>query len=211
MIAIDETFKKSIGNRLKELRKQKAYTVDTLVGKCNKLYIDIDEKTIRRYEKGEFIPKIDNLIAFSEIYGVSLDYLIFGNETSDDNSYSWKDNLKRLNRLIFSCVLFPYKETDITSPYYDRYYFTSFDDEIKIYIEKLTSFLNQKNHEFEVYGKHLEFDIHDLDSQIDGFEHNNEQLCPTADRLNYLIKQMGHDPQEYLSNEIKEIQRKRKI
>ena len=104
MITIDETFKKSIGNRLKELRKQKAYTVDTLVGKCNKLYIDIDEKTIRRYEKGEFIPKIDNLIAFSEIYGVSLDYLIFGNETSDDNSYRWKDNLKRLNRLIFSAA-----------------------------------------------------------------------------------------------------------
>ena len=62
-MVINEDFKKSVGARLKELRNKNNLTISVLLEKLqNEYYIDIDEKSIRRYEKGEFLPKIDNLI-----------------------------------------------------------------------------------------------------------------------------------------------------
>ena len=103
MITINEEFKSNVGERLKQLRKNNNYTIYQLLEKLqNEYFIDIDEKSIRRYEKGEFLPKIDNLICLAEIFNTTLDYIIYGKETSDDNSFTYYDNFKRLNRLIYS-------------------------------------------------------------------------------------------------------------
>ena len=68
MVSIDENFKKAVGERLRSLRLKNKYTIENLITKLqNDYFICIDEKSIRRYEKGEFLPKIDNLICLVEI------------------------------------------------------------------------------------------------------------------------------------------------
>lgn len=67
MLTIDENFKINVGVRLKQLRENKHYTINKLLEIMqNDYYVEIDEKSIRRYEKGEFLPKIDNLICLAE-------------------------------------------------------------------------------------------------------------------------------------------------
>lgn len=67
MLTIDENFKINVGVRFKQLRENKHYTINKLLEIMqNDYYVEIDEKSIRRYEKGEFLPKIDNLICLAE-------------------------------------------------------------------------------------------------------------------------------------------------
>lgn len=205
-MVIDDNFKTSIGTRLKKLREEKNYTIIDFINICQNQYCDINEKTIRRYEKGESIPKLDNLIIFSEIFDVSLDYIIFGKETTDENSFTWKDSFKRLNRLVYSCVLLPFSVNDNNKT---NYIFAGFDDELNVYINKLFTFCIQKNYNFENRGKSPDFTIHDLDNLIQGFEDINEQLVPTKERVDYLLNQSGINPEEFLINKIIEIEKKR--
>lgn len=89
----------SVGIRLKELRNKYKLTIDDLLDRLQDEHnVVIDEKSIRRYENGEFLPKIDNLICLSEIFNTTLDYIIYGKETSDDNSFTYYDNFKRLKK-----------------------------------------------------------------------------------------------------------------
>ncbi len=212
MIIIDEKLKNEIGARLENLRKKYNYTITSIVEKlCNEYYLDIDEKTIRRYEKGEFLPKIDNLIVFSELYETTLDFIVFGKETSDDNSYTFKDNFKRLNRLLFSCMLFPWKEENKESRYYNKYFFTGYDEELRLYIDRVVNFANNMNYSFEVRGKNPSFNIHDLDDLIKDFGEYKEQLAPpTEKRLNDIMIKSSGNPQEYFEKKIQNIKKKRK-
>jgi len=212
MIVIDDKLKKEIGSRLANLRKQYNYTINNIIEKlCGEYYFDINEKTIRRYEKGDFLPKIDYLIAFSELYETTLDYIVFGKKTSDDNSYTFKDNFKRLNRLIYSCILFPWKEEDKESKYYDKYIFTGYDEELALYIDRVMNYVRNKNYSFEVRGKKPFFNIHDLDNLIQEFEEYKEQLAPpTPKRLNNIMIKSGGNPQKYLENKMQIIKKKRK-
>ena len=118
MVIIDKKFKKDIGERLRNLRKSKNKTLLDIVNIMSKDYlINLNEKSLRRYELGESIPKIDNLICLADYYGVNLDYLIYGIETSDDNLLNWEQSFRRLNRLIYSLVLIPFKDNDPNSSY----------------------------------------------------------------------------------------------
>lgn len=206
MIIIDDNFKSEIGKRLRFLRNQNGLTIDELVSILNnKYYICIDEKSIRRYEKGVFLPKIDNLIALSDIFNTTLDYLIFGKETSDNNSYTWKDSFMRINRLVYSCVLFPFKDDA------GKYYYVGYDDELQIYTDKLIKFAIDKNFLFEKYNKNPHFDIHCFDDLINDFNECNEELFPTKKRLDQLLIKSGIDHNEYLKDRIQTIRKKREI
>ena len=100
MIVVNDEFKTGVGKRLRKLREGQELTINEVVERLsNNYFLDVDEKSIRRYEKGEFLPKIDNLICLAELYDTTLDYIVYGKETSDDNSFTWYDNFKRLNRL----------------------------------------------------------------------------------------------------------------
>lgn len=211
MITIDEKLKKEIGLRIKKQRQNYGYTIDKLVEiLSNDYYIEIDEKSIRRYEKGEFMPKIDNLIALSEIFGVSLDYLVFGKQTSNDNSFLWTDAFKRLNRLIYSCVIIPQKENDPQSPYYGKYYFIGYDEELQLYVDKLFNFAKEKNYKFEVRNKDPYFNINDLDKFTEEYKEYKEVLLPDENRLNEILLKAGEDPETYRENRTKTIIEKRK-
>lgn len=205
MISIDEKFKKEIGQRLKQLRKDNKLSIEKLVDKMTENYIDINEKSIRRYEKGEILPKIDNLIYLAEIFNTTLDYIVFGKETSDDNSFTWYDTFKRLNRLVYSLVI----ELSMNNEN-GKYCYEFWDDEIKVYWERLNHFGVNINYLFYNKGGNPVFSVKDLDNLFIDFANDNEQLYPTKKRLyNHLISK-GIDPEVFIQKRLKTISDKRK-
>ncbi len=57
--------------RFIELRKEKGYTQQYVAD-----YLKIDRSNYSKYELGKLEPSIDMLIALSNLYGVSIDYLV---------------------------------------------------------------------------------------------------------------------------------------
>ena len=205
MIVIDEKLKKAIGKRLKELRKTKHFTLEQLADKmCNEYYIEIDEKSLRRYERGDFLPKIDNLICFTEIYNISLDYIVFGKETSDDNSFTWHDTFKRLNRLVYSMVMIPGKDGS------GKIFGELWEDEIKLYLDRLEAFFGSLNYDFENREKRILVSLKDMDKIMEDFDQYDEQLLPTMERMGKLLAAHGEEPETFLDDWISRINKKRK-
>ena len=198
---INEEFKKSVGTRLKELRNKNKLTISDLLEKLqNEHYIDIDEKSIRRYEKGDFLPKIDNLICFAEIFNTSLDYIIYGKETSDDNSFTYYDNFKRLNRLIFSLSVNFVKDNATGKCYLELW-----EDEAKLYWERLSNYGVNDNYNFEKRNAVPEISLKELDLLFEDFLEYKEQLMPTKERFNAWLKSQGVNPEAYLVEKLKRI------
>ena len=195
---INEEFKLSVGKRLKELRNKNKLTIGDLVEKLqNEHYIDIDEKSIRRYEKGEFLPKIDNLICLAEIFKTTLDYIIYGKETSDDNSFTYYDNFKRLNRLIYSLAVNFLKDEKTGKCYLELW-----EDEAKLYWERLNNFGINDNYKFEKRNATPKFSLNELDLLIEDFAEYDEQLLPTKKRFDAWIKSQGINPDVYLMEKL---------
>lgn len=205
MLVINEKFKAEVGKRLRELRERKGMTINEVVERLsNEYYSDVDEKSIRRYEKGEFLPKTDNLVCLAELFGTTLDYIVYGKKTSDDNSFTWYDQFKRLNRLIYSLTLGFYQDSAD-----GKIFIELWDEEAKIYWERLQSFSRDKNYSFEVREGDPTFTVDDLDDLFMDFKSYKEQLYPTPYRLYKMMISHGQDPEEYLHQKIKEIERKR--
>ena len=72
-------------NRLVELRKKNNLSQEELAEK-----LGVSRQAVSKWERSEASPDTDNLIALAEIYGMSLDELIFGekrgNNAEDDKS-----------------------------------------------------------------------------------------------------------------------------
>lgn len=64
------------GKRLKELRKQAGKTQEQIAEA-----VGLESGTISRIERGAKGMSIDSLLMFSEIYGVSTDYIMKGDKT----------------------------------------------------------------------------------------------------------------------------------
>ena len=67
------------GARIQELRKSKGYTQEALAEA-----IDIDAKRISKIERGVISASYNDMILFSEFFGVTLDYLILGKRQDVD-------------------------------------------------------------------------------------------------------------------------------
>ena len=200
---INEDFKKSVGVRLKELRNKNKLTISDLVEKLqNEYYTDIDEKSIRRYEKGEFLPKIDNLICLAEIFKTSLDYIIYGKETSDDNSFTYYDNFKRLNRLIYSLAV-NFVRNNSTG----KCYLELWEDESKLYWERLNTYGSNDNYKFEKRNEPPKISLKELDLLIEDFAEYKEQLLPTKERYDSYLESQGINPDAYLDEKLKRMNR----
>jgi transcriptional regulator with XRE-family HTH domain len=205
MIVVNDEFKTGVGKRLRKLREGQELTINEVVERLsNNYFLDVDEKSIRRYEKGDFLPKIDNLICLAELYDTTLDYIVYGKETSDDNSFTWYDNFKRLNRLIYSLAVGFGKGSED-----GKIYLELWDDEAKVYYEKLQSFSTDSNYKFEHIGKDPVFSVKDLDNLFSDFKENKKQLKPNEDRFFKYLKSQGIDPEVFKSQRIKEIKEKR--
>ena len=202
-MVINEDFKKRVGARLKELRNKNNLTISILLEKLqNEYYIDIDEKSIRRYEKGEFLPKLDNLICLSEIFNTTLDYIIYGKETSDDNSFTYYDNFKRLNRLIYSLAV-NFVRNNSTG----KCYLELWEDESKLYWERLNTYGSNDNYKFEKRNEPPKISLKELDLLIEDFAEYKEQLLPTKERYDSYLESQGINPDAYLDEKLKRMNR----
>lgn len=64
-------------NRLYQLRKQKGLSQEELASRLN-----VSRQTVSKWEIGDSAPDMEKLIAMSELFDVSLDYLMLGKEDS---------------------------------------------------------------------------------------------------------------------------------
>jgi len=209
---IDNNFKIEVGERLKKLRVKKGYTQEDVIDNLEKKFnLVIGIRTLRRYEKGYELPKIDNLIELCNLYETTLDYIIYGKETSDDNSYKWADNLKRISRLIYPMILIIQKETNINSDFYGKYYLFSLDEEVNLFLEKVENYMREKVYEFDVRNGNPNVSINDLDLLIGKLNDYDEEVKLSMERLNYLLKSNNIDPNEYAKERFETILRKRKL
>ncbi|MBQ4522244.1 MAG: helix-turn-helix transcriptional regulator [Lachnospiraceae bacterium] len=79
-----------IGKFLKELRKENGFTQEQLGEK-----IGVTNKTVSRWENGNYIPPVECLAMLSDIYGISINEIISGQKlTSDEFVDAAEDNLK---------------------------------------------------------------------------------------------------------------------
>ncbi|MGE7689083.1 helix-turn-helix transcriptional regulator [Lysinibacillus sp. NPDC097214] len=65
----------NLENRLKELREQHNYTQDDVAR-----FLNISRQSVSKWELGKGYPDIDNLRRLSDLYKISLDQLITGEE-----------------------------------------------------------------------------------------------------------------------------------
>ena len=203
MTQLDEHFVVDVGKRLKALRKQHNLTVSQVADKLSKSYCSMSEKSIQRCENGKSLPKIENLIGLAEIFHTSLDYIMLGIETSDDNSCTLYDNIKRLNRLIYSLSV-----TFSTHRETGKVYLELTDDAAKVYWERLQSFAISKNYFVEHHNASPVFTLKELDDLFEDFTDFREQFAPTPQRLNIWLRNQGIDPEAYWKEKLMELKRK---
>ena len=186
MTVINDEFKKNVGKRLRKLREHHAFTINEVVEKLsNDYYFNIDEKSIRRYEKGEFLPKVDNLMILAELYDTTLDYIIYGKETSDDNSFTWYDNFKRLNRLLYTMDLKAHTDDQ------GKVFLEFLDDEAEVYWHRIEHYNREKESNNKINGTFKEVTINELDDLFTDYANKTEQLTPIEVRKNNaLLKAM---------------------
>ena len=180
---------KEIGKRLRALREKHGLTRDKLVEKIEvKCYSAISTKSIQRYEDGEILPKIDNLICFAEFFDTTLDYIIFGKETSNDNSFTYYDNFKRINRLIYSLSAYLAKDDS------GKCHLIFWEEEFNRLYERLDNFSGDDDYDFLKRGKDTKMSLETLDSLIEDFREDKEQLLPTPERLAAWSMAQGINP-----------------
>ena len=76
---MDKEARKAFGARLKELRQKRHWIQKEVAAK-----LGIRDTHYCKYETGVYAPPIDKAIKLAELFGVSLDYLLLGNETDDN-------------------------------------------------------------------------------------------------------------------------------
>ena len=66
-----------IGSRLLTLRKKKGHSQEELA-----LELNVSRQSVSKWEMNQSIPEMDKMVLLSELYGVSLDYLVKGTDFS---------------------------------------------------------------------------------------------------------------------------------
>ncbi len=78
-----------IKDKIKQLRKNKNLSQERLAEELN-----ISRQAVTKWESGETMPDIDNLIQISDIFNISLDRLLKDDNCVDNlnNNYNYKSN-----------------------------------------------------------------------------------------------------------------------
>ncbi|MDM5246751.1 MULTISPECIES: helix-turn-helix transcriptional regulator [unclassified Lysinibacillus] len=99
----------NLDNRLKGLREQHNYTQDDVAD-----FLNISRQSVSKWELGKGYPDIDNFIKLSDLYEVSLDQLIIGEEkyhktavyhSSESNHKTTGDFFVALLVAYFPCIM----------------------------------------------------------------------------------------------------------
>ena len=70
----------TFGEKLKGLRKEKGYSQEELAG-----LLEVSRQAVSKWESDRGIPEIDKLLQISNMFGVTLDYLL-KSEGPDENN-----------------------------------------------------------------------------------------------------------------------------
>lgn len=116
----------TIGERLKELRKECKLTQIELAEKLN-----VNYQTVARIEKNQREPSIDILLKMCQIFNVSSDYLLGKTKTKSIQDYTLEKNVKKIEHVKSNA-----------KKYIEEHY-TSLDDIEKANLEK--AFINEIN------------------------------------------------------------------
>ena len=92
-----EEYKKNIANNLAMLRKKYNYKQSDIAEKLN-----YSDKTISKWETGEVLPSVDNLIELCKLYNITLDQIV-SPMNSDEISVQNEKSAQR-NKLIISLL-----------------------------------------------------------------------------------------------------------
>ena len=71
-----------ISNRIQKLRKEKGLSQDQLAGE-----IGVSRQAVSKWESQQSLPDVEKLIALSDYFGVSTDYLLKGTENNIGSPY----------------------------------------------------------------------------------------------------------------------------
>lgn len=74
----DDTLRKALGNRIKELRKAKDWSQKDLAKR-----LGTSSAQLNKYESAQNTPQLDRLILLAELLDTTVDYLLTGNTASD--------------------------------------------------------------------------------------------------------------------------------
>ena len=187
----------NIAKNLKKLREKSGLTQEELVRKIGTYNLSLRSYKSYESDKSEIIPQLDKLILLAEFYGVSLDYLVLNRNSTYDDSITYKDTLKRLARLIYALVLYPVKENDPKSNYFNKYYFLSFDPFVSIFIDKLYAEATIQNRIYFRGGK-IKFNLKAIDKVIEQIDGVNANVPITEQRALEHLERNGVSVQEYL-------------
>ena len=91
--------KQIIGTNLTELRKKKHLTQAELAAKLN-----YSDKAISKWEHGDAVPSIENLLEICEFYGITLDQLI--NENTKNLKPKDEEKQNKVNKLVVTLLSF---------------------------------------------------------------------------------------------------------
>ena len=205
MTNINENFMKAVGKRIRELRKSQKLTQAQLSSILSERYnLNICDRSISRYETGIGLPETDNLIYLADFFNVTTDYILYGKELSDDNSFTWYDTFKRLNRLIYPFAVGFGKDSGD-----GKIYLELWDDETKVYYERLQSFGVSMNYCFEHKNGEPHIAVETLDKLFSDFQDDKKQIAPNQERMFKFLKNQGIEPEVFLIQRMVEIKEKR--
>lgn len=91
--------KQIIGKNLTELRKKKHLTQAELAAKLN-----YSDKAISKWEHGDAVPSIENLLEICNFYGITLDQLV--NENTKELKPKDEEKQNKVNKLVVTLLSF---------------------------------------------------------------------------------------------------------
>ncbi len=91
--------KQIIGTNLTELRKKKHLTQAELAAKLN-----YSDKAISKWEHGDAVPSIENLLEICDFYGITLDQLV--NENTKNLKPKDEEKQNKVNKLVVTLLSF---------------------------------------------------------------------------------------------------------
>lgn len=94
-----DQIKQTIAKNITALRLAKGMTQIELAEMLN-----YSDKAISKWERGESVPDISVLFRISEIFGVTLDYLVHSHKEVDDSGIKKHDAAKKRNHVVISCM-----------------------------------------------------------------------------------------------------------
>jgi transcriptional regulator with XRE-family HTH domain len=74
----DDTLRRALGNRIKELRKAKDWTQKELAKQ-----LGTSPAQLNKYESSQNTPQLDRIVLLAELLDTTVDYLLTGNTASD--------------------------------------------------------------------------------------------------------------------------------